>query len=64
MQGLAYLQGSSQPSSDSQPLEYVKELSQKFGAIDVTNDDIFDWIEVGGVSTTPECVIITSYLYT
>ena len=48
MQDLAYLKGSPQPSSDSQPLEYVKELSQKFGAIDVTNDDIFDWIEVGG----------------
>ena len=47
-QGLTYLHGSSQPSPDSQPLEYVTELTHQFRASDTTNEDIVTWIEVSG----------------
>ena len=49
-QGLSYLQCSSQlPSSDSQSLKYVDDLTNQFSAPDITNEDISQWIEVGGV---------------
>ena len=61
-QGLTYLQISSQPSVDSQPLKYVTELTHQFSAPDVTNDDIFDWIEVGGASVVVISVCIEMML--
>ena len=50
-QKLEFLQagGPSQSSTPQAPPPYLQDLARLFGASDTTNDDIFDWIEVGFV---------------
>ena len=48
MQGLEFLQETKKQSSQEGP--YLAPLTTLIGAIDTTNDEIHEWIQVGGAS--------------
>ena len=62
-QDLIYLQGSSQPSLDSQPLKYVTELTRQLRASDNANEDIVTWIEVSRALRLSIIIIVTSVMH-
>ena len=56
-QKLEFLQSGGSASSS---LAYLTDLTRLFGSNDVTNDQIFDWIEVCGPHSHPQSLVARS----